>query len=299
MKGKFRKTNMKIVPLGFDSFGVRSMCTFVETKDVKIIIDPGVSLAPIRFGLPPHPLELERENLVWEVIKKHTLEADIAIITHYHYDHHNPAEPEIFKDKILLIKHPRENINRSQMRRSAYFLDRLSDIPEKIDFADGKEYDFGNTSILISDAVCHGTNSRLGYVIEVCIDDGSSRFLFSSDVEGPSLEEQIEFMLKCDADIVFVDGPMTYMLGFRYPGKALKKSIDNLKKLIEKTGVEKLVLDHHLTRDGDWKSKLDEVIKCGEELGVHVLSAAKFMGLEEELLEASRKELYKNFPVNK
>ncbi len=35
---------MKITPLAFDSFGTRSMSTFVETKDVKILIDPGVAL---------------------------------------------------------------------------------------------------------------------------------------------------------------------------------------------------------------------------------------------------------------
>jgi predicted metallo-beta-lactamase superfamily hydrolase len=44
----------RIVPLAFDSFGVRSMSTFVETDDLRILIDPGVALAPIRYGLEPH-----------------------------------------------------------------------------------------------------------------------------------------------------------------------------------------------------------------------------------------------------
>lgn len=38
----------KIVPLTFDSFGVHFMATFIETHDLKILIDLGVSLAPIR-----------------------------------------------------------------------------------------------------------------------------------------------------------------------------------------------------------------------------------------------------------
>ena len=45
----------RIVPLAFDSFGVRSMATFVETDDLKVLIDPGVALAPVRYGLEPHP----------------------------------------------------------------------------------------------------------------------------------------------------------------------------------------------------------------------------------------------------
>jgi len=43
---------VKIIPLAFESFGVRSMATYVET-DQKILIDPGTSLGPKRFGFPP------------------------------------------------------------------------------------------------------------------------------------------------------------------------------------------------------------------------------------------------------
>lgn len=50
---------MNIVPLAFDSLGVRSMATFVET-DLRIMIDPGLDLAPLRYGLPPSKTELER-----------------------------------------------------------------------------------------------------------------------------------------------------------------------------------------------------------------------------------------------
>ena len=46
---------MKIKPVASDSMGTRSMATYVETKDVKIFIDPGVALGPSRYGLPPHP----------------------------------------------------------------------------------------------------------------------------------------------------------------------------------------------------------------------------------------------------
>ncbi len=62
----------RIVPLAFDSFGVRSMATFVETDNLRILIDPGVSLAPIRYGLEPHPLEWERLNETWKTIKQYS-----------------------------------------------------------------------------------------------------------------------------------------------------------------------------------------------------------------------------------
>ena len=49
---------MKVIPLAFESLGVRSMATFVET-DHKILIDPGTSIAPKRFGYPPWKNEFE------------------------------------------------------------------------------------------------------------------------------------------------------------------------------------------------------------------------------------------------
>jgi len=52
-----------VAPVGEESLGVRSMCLYVETRDVRILFDAGVSLAPRRFGLPPHPRELERARV--------------------------------------------------------------------------------------------------------------------------------------------------------------------------------------------------------------------------------------------
>ncbi|MBN1420277.1 MAG: hypothetical protein JXP34_15970 [Planctomycetes bacterium] len=44
--------------LGAESLGVRSLAVLVEATWGKVLVDPGVSLAPERFGRPPHPREL-------------------------------------------------------------------------------------------------------------------------------------------------------------------------------------------------------------------------------------------------
>ena len=49
---------MKVLPIASDSLGVRSLATYVETRDVKILIDPSAALGPSRYGLPPHPHEI-------------------------------------------------------------------------------------------------------------------------------------------------------------------------------------------------------------------------------------------------
>ncbi len=156
---------MNIIPIAADSLGTRSMATFVETGDCKIFIDPAVSLAPRRYGLPPHPTEYKRMEEHWGNIKIYARKADVLIVTHYHYDHHDPNFPDLYEDKTVLIKHPRENINRSQLGRAAIFLKQIEGMPEKLEFVDGKEFSFGNTTIRFSDAVFHGTGKLLGYVV--------------------------------------------------------------------------------------------------------------------------------------
>ena len=281
---------MKIIPIAFDSLGTRSMATFVETGDCKIFIDPAVALAPRRYNLPPHKIEIERQNQHWKKIIKYAQRSDIIILTHYHYDHHNPEYPELYKDKIVFIKDPENNINKSQRSRARYFLKKLNNLPKEINISEEiKTYTSGGTKIVFSDAVFHGTNPRLGYVTEVSIEEGIEKFLFTSDVEGPAVDAQLDFILRENPDIIFADGPMTYMLGFRYSQENLNKSLTNIKRILKETKVKNFVLDHHLARDIRWREKLNPVF----EVGCGIQSAANFIGLKDDLLEARRRELYK------
>ncbi len=281
---------MKIIPVAFDSMGARSMATFIETKDVRIFIDPGVALGPKRYGLPPHKKEFEKMNELWKAIENFSNKADIFVITHYHYDHHNPEKVNIFDNRRVFIKDPEKNINYSQKKRARYFISLLEN-RAKIAVADNTRVEIGNTVIEFSPPVPHGTDTKLGYVLMVYIEEKKS-FLFTSDVEGASLDEQIRWIAEKNADVIFIDGPMTYMLGYRYSIKNYEKSIENLKGLMG-SNVKKMILDHHLTRDLGWREKVESVFNAGKESGVDVLSAAEFSGQKELLLEAMRKELYK------
>jgi len=283
---------MRITPLASESMGTRSMATFIKTKDCKILIDPGVALCPIRYKLPPHPLEIERMDTHWEKIKEYTKKADVLIVTHYHYDHHDPDEPEIFKNKTLYTKHPMKDINKSQKKRARYFLEQLEELPKKIEFSDEKEFSFKDTTIKFSKAVPHGTNTKLGYVTEVCIDDGKEGFIYTSDVEGPSLNEQVQFILDENPNTVFCDGPMTYMMGFRYSKKSFEASIENIIRVIKETKVKKFAIDHHFLRDLKWDERLKKAFKAAKKRKVKLTSFAEFAGKENEILEARRKELY-------
>jgi len=87
------------------------------------------------------------------------------------------------------------------------------------------------------------------------------------------------------------------MLGYRYSKEALRRSIDNINEIMQKTKVKKLVLDHHFLRDLNWEEKIQAVFDTAKKCNVEILTAAEFLGIESDTLEAQRPMLYNKYPV--
>ncbi|BDC36148.1 MAG: hypothetical protein EF806_02695 [Candidatus Methanoliparum thermophilum] len=282
--------------LASESMGARSMSTFLKSTNLSMIIDPGVELAPKRFNLPPHQIEINKKEELWLKIEKYLKKSDLVAITHYHYDHYNPLATDLLKEKTLFMKDYNIYINKNQKNRADILLKNISRINKSekpsIIIADGKELDLEDIHICFSSPVFHGVNARLGYVIQVFVSDGEKGFLFTSDVEGPSTDEQVKFVIEKSPDILFVDGPMTYLLGRSYSYLALERSIENLENIMSDTNVKEIIIDHHFMRDLKYRDKIERLYDYSEDLGVKILSAAEFMREENNLLEARRKELY-------
>ena len=280
---------MKVLPIAFDSLGVRSMATYVETGDVRIVIDPGVSVSPDRYSLPPHRIELDRRREMLAAVKHWTGVADIVIITHYHYDHHNPDDEGLYREKEVFLKHPRESITQNQRQRAEALLAMIEPCAKKIEMADGHEFCFGNTKIAFSEPVLHGLSARLGYVIEVFIGE-KEKFLFTSDVQGLLDASAVDFIIEKAPDTIILDGPATYLLGSHYKKSHITQSISNMKRIVQKTPVKNLIIDHHLLRDIKWADYLYELNELRSD--AKISSAAGYLGKPEDILEAKRKELY-------
>lgn len=290
MKGEVSSVKlgkMKVEILATESLGVRSMACMVTAGRWRILIDPGAALGPRRYGLPPHREEIHVLWKRWFEIKRALKSADLVVITHYHYDHFNPQEPELFRDKVLFVKDPERRINSSQRRRASAFLPGLRDIA-KVEIADGRVFQFGEMLLRFSEPVPHGETVKRGYVIQVLIEHGGFRFLHTSDVGGYPLEEQNEFALFWAPDLIFMDGPSTYMAGDRVLVGAKK----HMAELLRSGRLKKLVVDHHLLRDRNWRSRVRDIVEEAKRMGADVLTAAEFMGVKVMPLEAKRRELY-------
>ena len=287
---------MKITPLASESLGVRSLAVYVEVGKRGILIDPGVALGPKRYSLPPANAELEALARSREKIQAYAEKADIITISHYHYDHHTPffeglyesSSPErakeIYEGKILLIKHPRENINFSQRKRAWAFLKNAEPIAKRIEYADGRLFDFGDFIMEFSPAVPHGSEgTKLGFVLMVVIDDGTKRIIHASDTQFLN-RTSVEWIIKQVPDLIIGDGPPTYLEGYRVKD-AWTTGRKNLNEVIKETGA-KIILDHHLIRDKRYP-------KFFEELEKEPLTFARFLKNEDKPLEAYRRELHK------
>ena len=95
--------------------------------------------------------------------------------------------------------------------------------------------------------------------------------------------------------ILIVDGPATYLVGTHYKKSDIDLSIENLRKIIDRTKMCSLVIDHHLLRDLSWYDYVKDLGKMKQ--GLTVCSAAGFLGRQEDQLEAKRKDMYNGQPL--
>jgi len=300
---------IKVTPLAAESFGVRSMCTLMETPDVSVLFDAGISLAPYRFNLPPHPIEFQTISRLRKVIAQAADKATVTTISHYHFDHHTPSfedwvvnwtedgetARQIYQDKTVLAKNPKESINASQRQRAWIFGRTGGKHAKTVEAADGKSFSFGDTKLHFSEAVVHGVeDSGLGWVIMATMEHGEERFMFSPDVQGPMAKGTAELILAAKPQMVMLGGPPLYLGGFRVEYAQLERGLSNLENIVEVVPV--VVLEHHALRDEDWRSKMDRVFSKADEKGHTIQTAAEYAGGENNFLEFKRKQLYCDQP---
>jgi len=285
---------MKILPIAFDSFGVRSMATLVVAKNLRIFIDPGVALGPIRYGLPPTREEELALALSKSIIQKEASSSNIIVVTHYHYDHHPfPGDTiyKCFKGKKVFAKNIYEDIHHSGEERGKIFEKSVKDSSELI-WADGKSFEIENVYIEFSNAVWHGeVNSKVGKVIMVYLEEGKDSFVFGSDAQSLADPKALEWFIQKNPKLAIIDGYPTIFLGWRFKYEGFEKAKQNLIEAITKTKVKKVILEHHIVRDIAYKEKISDLFKIAEQNKKQILTAAEFYSFQNLFLEAWRKEI--------
>jgi predicted metallo-beta-lactamase superfamily hydrolase len=304
---------IKLTPLAAESFGVRSMCTLVETPDLTVLLDAGVSLCPYRFSLPPHPTEFKTIDKLRKRIAEAADKAQVVTISHYHFDHHTPSYEDwlvnwteaketarqIYQGKTVLMKNPRDKINASQRQRAWLFQKTGGKHAKALETADCKTFSFGKETVLrFSEAVPHGPDdSMLGWVVMVLIECEGERFMFAPDVQGPMSTRTLELIKAAKPQVILLGGPPFYLGGFKVSEAQLQMGLKNLTEVVE--AVPLTILEHHALRDDVWQQRTEQVYAKAVETGHRVMTAAEFAGCENNFLESKRKMLYVENPPSK
>ena len=283
------------------------MCTFVETPDVKILIDSGVALGP-RFGKKPHPMEYHARDLCRAKIREYATKAQVLIISHYHNDHHTPNYTEtvwlgssaeeaeqIYRDKTVIIKSVRDSINLAQRRRGWMFSRFLKTIGSKCHIGDGAMFKFGNTIVRMSPPVPHGEEtSGLGWVLMTTIESEQRRIIHASDVQGPMSKRTTNEILKQKPDLLLLGGPPYYLEKVKVDSQAIQEGVANAVKIAR--SVPTVILEHHALRSENWVEEIQPIRDAGTEAGHVVITAAEYLGLRPNTLESVRQQLYVDYP---
>ncbi len=333
------------------------MCVLVETPDIQLLIDPGAAIMQPRYPAPTE-LKLYYLELATEALVKAASRATHIAITHYHYDHHRPDIPELFRGKTLWIKDPNRWINRSQWERSRYFLsaiasergigleevppekeeypDPLEGLPRarkegaseelrrkwrkrfrglvrmwergpwispepfggRVVYADGRTFELGETRVRFTEPIFHGVEyASPGWVLAITVEHGGKKLLYSSDLQGPIIEDYAEWIADESPDVLILDGPATYLRGPLQSQKTLERAIRNCIEAVTGAGARVTVLDHHLTREPKFREACREAFSAGAITGAEALglppltdrlSAWKAEGELREVVERAR-----------
>jgi len=286
---------MHIEIIGTESLGVRGLSCKVETKERKILIDPGIALGYNRYGLLPHPFQVAVGRVIRNKIVSSLRGATDVVISHYHGDHIPLVDANPYQLKAAEIANLQQDIQfwakglaglsqNMKVRAQSLCVVLNKDLPNAEGISDGP--------MTFSGAVPHGqADNRFGQVMMTKIADRGEVFVHASDIQLLDRKAILQ-ILQWHPDIVLASGPPLYLprLSNKQRDIAWKNAV------FLSRGIDTLILDHHMTRCEEgimWLNRLS----C--ETGKRVVCAADFIKKPRLLLEAWRRQLYKDMPVSK
>jgi len=147
-------------------------------------------------------------------------------------------------------------------------------------FADGGKFTFGGTEIRFSPPMFHGQFlNNIGWVLGFTVEHGREKLLFTSDLQGPIIEEYADWIIQSDPDFIVADGPPLYTYGFMIGKEDVERVVKNMRAIIRKVRPQGIIWDHHMCR-GPFRSKLSAVYSFAEKMNVKICTAAEHMGLK-------------------
>ncbi len=146
-------------------------------------------------------------------------------------------------------------------------------------FADGKKFRVGKTKLRFTKPLFHGVEfSKVGWVFATVVEYKGQKLIHSSDLNGPIIEDYAEWIINENPDILILDGPPTYLIGYMLNLINFKRALENAKRIVKGIDAELIIYDHHLPREPKFRERTKEVWELAKKLGKKVLTGAEYFG---------------------
>ncbi len=149
----------------------------------------------------------------------------------------------------------------------------------RLKFGEGQKLRLGKTTLRFTKPLFHGIEfSRVGWVFSTVVEYKGAKLIHSSDLNGPMIEDYAQWIIEENPQVLILDGPMTYMLGFTVNKTNFRRTVENALRIVEETDTEVIIYDHHLNRESKFRKRTQEVWETAKKLGKSVYTAAEFRG---------------------
>jgi hypothetical protein len=156
---------------------------------------------------------------------------------------------------------------------------------EKVRWIDGREFEFGKTTLRFTKPFFHGIEfSRVGWVCSMVVERNGEKFIHSSDLMGPAIEDYAQWIIEENPDVLIMDGPATYMVPYATNLINLKRCVDNMVSIVSSCHPELILYDHHLLRDKHFKERTRKIWEKAGERKTNFMTVAEFLGLKPAVL---------------
>jgi len=155
----------------------------------------------------------------------------------------------------------------------------------KLLFNDNLTFEYGGARVKFTEPMFHGVEfSRVGWVVGFTVEKGKYKILYTSDLNGPIIEDYAQWIIDEKPNTIILDGPMTYMLGYTLNRINLERALDNAVRIVREAGAETIIYDHHLPREKRFREHTMRVWKTAERENVKLVTAAEYLGRKPAVL---------------
>ncbi|HMF33081.1 MAG TPA: hypothetical protein VKK79_16775 [Candidatus Lokiarchaeia archaeon] len=290
--------------------GVRAFAIKVVTSDASILLDPSCALGPVPHFPNPHPFEYWALQDANRRILEAAAGTEIAIISHFHQDHYKPPLTnwiyngssraifnQIFQGRLIYAKDPAVSMGSNQRNRARELQRALRQVKGTLVSCDAQCFEWGGTALQFSPPLPHGARgSPQGWVIATCISEGEDRFCVCPDVQGPTENVTLQWIVDQAPTELAIGGPPLYLPASKFSEQqraAFFQNLDLLSKICKK-----IVLDHHIFRN---TSGVHIFCQQQRELSNQQCLLCNFAeqgGARENFFEAQREMLYEKYPAS-